>query len=366
MRHPDATHATTGSSLREEGFLHTLTALGLSDLEAAVYLSLADSPLTVRQVNQLLRLAIDDVNEGLARLRQLGLVKQLPGRTPKFALTSPQHTLRGLVSRQQEVLENSRQSIETLIRELRSTATTEPEQQYVELVTGIDALRNQFQSFQVTAQEEILGCVRAPMLLTGGRDNPGEVQALRAGVVNRWIYDRALLESPGGLDDIRYWTGLGEEARVSARVPSKLVIVDRTTALIYATEYIDGEPTLVGIAVRHPEVVATLQQFFEALWKEATPLLDTTGQSELEQVRGQLVNCLLAGMTDASISRALGLSRRTVARRIRELMDDLEVENRFQAGFKVAKQHDQNAQNPNEQHRGSSRRANASGVTPEA
>jgi DNA-binding NarL/FixJ family response regulator len=45
-----------------------------------------------------------------------------------------------------------------------------------------------------------------------------------------------------------------------------------------------------------------------------------------------LIALLAAGMTDAAIARSLSWSMRTTQRRMRQLMDDLGVSTRFQAG----------------------------------
>lgn len=47
-------------------------------------------------------------------------------------------------------------------------------------------------------------------------------------------------------------------------------------------------------------------------------------------VEGQLPSMLSAGMTDAAIARTLGVSPRTVARRVGALQDRLGARSRFQ------------------------------------
>lgn len=53
----------------------------------------------------------------------------------------------------------------------------------------------------------------------------------------------------------------------------------------------------------------------------------------------QILRLLAAGATDESIARHLGISGRTVQRRVRALMDDLGVQTRFQAGVQSALRH---------------------------
>ena len=47
---------------------------------------------------------------------------------------------------------------------------------------------------------------------------------------------------------------------------------------------------------------------------------------------------LASGATDSTITRRLGISQRTVERRVRHVMDTLGAETRFQAGVEAARQ----------------------------
>jgi DNA-binding NarL/FixJ family response regulator len=57
---------------------------------------------------------------------------------------------------------------------------------------------------------------------------------------------------------------------------------------------------------------------------------------ELNSRERIIVDLLAKGHTDASVSRQLGLSQRTVAYTVRGLMDRLGVDNRFQLGLALS------------------------------
>jgi DNA-binding NarL/FixJ family response regulator len=63
--------------------------------------------------------------------------------------------------------------------------------------------------------------------------------------------------------------------------------------------------------------------------------LDPTG-GRLEPEQAQLLGLMLAGITDDVFARQLGVGRRTVARRIRSLLDQAGVSSRIQLGWRAA------------------------------
>ena len=90
--------------------------------------------------------------------------------------------------------------------------------------------------------------------------------------------------------------------------------------------------------VRQPGLVQALTLWFEALWERASPLPD---ESRPRETRAELQRFLLSqlaqGSKDEQIARTLGLSLRTVRRRIAGLMTELGADSRFQAGVEAAR-----------------------------
>jgi DNA-binding NarL/FixJ family response regulator len=74
---------------------------------------------------------------------------------------------------------------------------------------------------------------------------------------------------------------------------------------------------------------------FELLWEQGSPLLPEPGAAPSD--RG-LLAMLAAGAKDETIARELGISSRTVTRRVGELLDELGARTRFQAGVLAERQ----------------------------
>jgi DNA-binding Lrp family transcriptional regulator len=163
----------------------------------------------------------------------------------------------------------------------------------------------------------------------------GWIQDLvRAGRRSRAIYPaRVIAEAPAM---IRERAEAGEHIRILAEVPARLAIMGSTAALL--TERF-GEATERRLVVRQPALVGALTLMFEGLWEKAmaVPGLDGQRYDEGASDRRLLLGQLAEGAKDEQIARALGLSVRTVRRRVAELLDDLGAESRFQAGVEAVR-----------------------------
>jgi DNA-binding NarL/FixJ family response regulator len=115
-------------------------------------------------------------------------------------------------------------------------------------------------------------------------------------------------------------------------LPIKLIISDDKLALIPAA--VTSRSIDTTFVIRKSPVLDALIALFEAEWSKATPVPGTgadPGEAP-DAETATLLAMLAAGMTDAAIARSLSWSMRTTQRRMRQLMNDLGVTSRFQAG----------------------------------
>ena len=212
----------------------------------------------------------------------------------------------------------------------------------VEVIVGASTLRERLRDLQESAREEILWFCRANPLAMQGADNTEEYGALSRGVRYRAIYERALLETPGELDTIAEGVGWGEEARSLPTLPVRLAIVDRSTAicpLVRDDEMSIGEPTAAVIS--RGQLLDALLALFESHWEQATPVRlrpdDTLVAEGLDDSERFLLSLLVAGVPDKSIASQLGISRRTVQRRLDRMMALAGVDTRTGLAYQAAK-----------------------------
>jgi DNA-binding NarL/FixJ family response regulator len=82
--------------------------------------------------------------------------------------------------------------------------------------------------------------------------------------------------------------------------------------------------------------VAALHELFERIWTHAVAVshadVDTVNAE-----RKQLIELLQFGQTDEYVARHLGVSLRTVRRRVADLLKELGAATRFQAGMEAVR-----------------------------
>jgi DNA-binding CsgD family transcriptional regulator len=154
-------------------------------------------------------------------------------------------------------------------------------------------------------------------------------EAVAAGRRCRAIYPvRVLSEAPGV---IRHRLSFGEEIRLLPELPTRMVVLAATHAILPEPLGLSSSPRVM---VRQRGVVELATLYFERLWAGSAPLDEPAAPGE---ARRFLLEQLAAGAQDEQIARRLGLSLRTVRRRVAEVMTELGAGSRFQAGVEAAR-----------------------------
>jgi DNA-binding CsgD family transcriptional regulator len=155
-------------------------------------------------------------------------------------------------------------------------------------------------------------------------------QAVASGRRSRAVYPlRVLHEAPEALQ-----TRIeeGEEVRLIDDLPTRLMVINPTHAIVPEPLGYADEPRLL---VRQGALVSALALLFERYWERAVPAAELSPTRPSE--RTFLLRQLQAGARDEQIARIMGLSLRTVRRRISDLMIELGTDTRFQAGAEAAR-----------------------------
>jgi DNA-binding CsgD family transcriptional regulator len=182
-------------------------------------------------------------------------------------------------------------------------------------------------------------------------ENVEEWELLARGVRYEAIYERALLEEPGMVDNVARSIRAGEQARATGTLPVRMVIADRSIAICPLMHGGSGgslgEPT--AAVVRGSSLLDALIALFESQWAAASPL-HVTDSGELADFGGSprpganvadderyLLSLVVAGVADKAIASQLRVSQRTVQRRIRVLMQRAGAATRTQLVWQAAR-----------------------------
>lgn len=157
------------------------------------------------------------------------------------------------------------------------------------------------------------------------------------GVAYRTIYQSSLLSNAGLVETIGKSLAIGEDARTANDLPLRLMIADRRRALVMLPHPgLDDELRAAdadGLLVESSSMLDALTRLFDTVWDRAAPLsLVNRKDPDRDPERELLLTLLSVGMTDAAIARNLGVSERTVHRRVSALAAEYGVVSRFQLG----------------------------------
>jgi DNA-binding CsgD family transcriptional regulator len=120
----------------------------------------------------------------------------------------------------------------------------------------------------------------------------------------------------------------GERVRVLPTVTARLAVFGSDAAVL---PEVWASPTSPPLLVRQPSLVAVCTAWFDQLWAGAVSVHGYADGVD-NRTRDQLVHLLAQGAKDEQIARLLGVSLRTVRRRIASVLLELGAESRFQAG----------------------------------
>jgi predicted transcriptional regulator len=340
------------------------------EFDEAVYRALLTSPdATPDELAEQVGCALEPVVAGLDRLRGLGLVNRLSGGQRRYTPIEPDIAVGALVRARARDLDEARATAAGLSA-LFHAARRASGDDAVEIVSGKEAAGHWFVRLQQQARHEVLALDRPPYMLAAA--NPVEPTCLARGVSWRGIYAPESLQLPGALDEVRGHIQRGEQARVLTGLPIKLAVADREIALIPLRLDMDDPQFAV---VHTSTLLLALIDLFEAYWQRAIPLdviaggepvtLVASGEPAAVLAGGEpaavvaggepaavdaggpaapvgvedraLLTLLVSGLKDDAIARQLGLSTRTMRRRMQALLTALGVANRFQAGVQAAR-----------------------------
>jgi DNA-binding MarR family transcriptional regulator/DNA-binding CsgD family transcriptional regulator len=269
-----------------------------------------------------------------------GLAAADPHDGAVFHPLPPDVALGTTLLRRQESLEVARQAVAQLTEEYRATVRRHDADQLVEIVHGRVALRQRLRHLQDSAKQEMLWFCRANHVAMASTENTEEFQALGRGVAYRVLYERALLEEPGMIENVAEGIRCGEQARSLPSLPVRLAIADRQIAVCpLVPDGGSGEPT--AAVVGRSQLLDALLALFDSLWERASPVvLAGTAVSEDDRPETQerlLLSLFVAGLPDKAIASQLAVSRRTVQRRLWELMARAGVDTRPGLAFQAAR-----------------------------
>ncbi|WP_326806743.1 LuxR C-terminal-related transcriptional regulator [Streptomyces sp. NBC_01775] len=321
-----------------------LEVLGLSaDVEMVYRVTLEHPRAEIEKVARLSGLSECEVRRAFDELADLQLLHRSTKSPDDVQPVSPEVRLTGLLaqhelelSSRQRKLEATRAAVSSLTARYANKSGYAPE--VVHRLVGADVVHKRLEELTDQARDECLSLaptgVQAADTTEAGKTL--EQKALERGVSIRTIYQESFRNDPAALRHVRWLASYGGLTRTVPTLPMLVVTVDNEVALVP----LDPDNCQAGaLELRSQGAVAAMRSLFEQFWKAATPWheashVDTRGLCRRDR---ELLHFLAMGNTDEFISRRLGVSLRTVRRRVADLMRRLNARSRFEAGVQAAR-----------------------------
>ncbi|GAB3506340.1 helix-turn-helix transcriptional regulator [Amycolatopsis cihanbeyliensis] len=304
-----------------------LETLGINEFSESVYRALLSAPgRTTAELSRELERSDRTVRRAVAELEKFGLVSRLTRRPVRFAATRPDTAIDLLIARRQTELSTLRQNARALTAEL--TSEHQPDE-LLQILTGQRAVADWYANLVHGCERELLVLDRPPYAAGADEAESGLTSRLHDRLEVRSIYAPEAFEHPGALAAARRAAGNGEQSRVHPAVPLKLAIADRKVALL---PLVLEDMVASALVIRPCALLDALTALFELLWQQAGPLGPAQPQDDPRAGDSDLLTLLATGAKDGTIARQLGISSRTVSRRVTELLRALGARTRFQAG----------------------------------
>ncbi|MEV4334951.1 helix-turn-helix transcriptional regulator [Streptomyces sp. NPDC049597] len=316
-----------------------MSGLGLSAPEEAVYRHFLRNPDTSDdEIHTLLGLDRDEVRAGVHRLCALGVLNRTGPGT--LASADPETTVERLTDLRLRELHRELARVTQarhLVAELRQEQPRDDVcAPRVERLADVERIRARIDDLAFFAREEILSvepyAELTPENIAHAR--PLDQRCLRRGVRIRSVVPRTALDHPPTAGYLRELAAQGAQIRVAQTVTERILVYDRSTALVPA----DPDDTTRGaLLAREDGLVANVLALFEKIWSQAERLpphdADGDGPDHPTPLEQRVLESMCRVSKDEIGARELGISVRTYRRHVADLMQLLGAAGRPQAAL---------------------------------
>lgn len=294
------------------------------------------------EASEALGYTLREIDAAMEALVQRKLLSEQGDSSQGFVAVSPDVALADLVDADERAVQDLKARISARRRELSTLVPT-----------YLEARKNVITSSSVETLEDPHLIHR--VLIDYGRDvtekvliaQPGQgstadvqeenirkdLELLGQGVERKTLYDISTRDHVPTRKAVAAITAGGGKFGALPRVPLRMLIFDRKLALVARQLRHDDKAALV---VRDPHLIHIFTQLFEFAWELSEPfLVDDQTASPLNSTQKAILKGLAAGYSDEVIARRLDINVRTCRRHIAGMLDALNAESRFQAGYKA-------------------------------
>ncbi|WP_055589513.1 TrmB family transcriptional regulator, partial [Peterkaempfera griseoplana] len=243
------------------------TAAGLDSVSGRVLEHLVSAPSAdAAAVAEAAGIPPDEAEEALRRLEGALLVTRLGGRPVRWAASPPRSSLGAVLARRRAELAAAEGILDRL-QEAYETMSGPRATHLMEVLEHEEEVSARYAQLLKQSSVEVLHLAKPPYV-SGPEVSSGEVGTV-AGVELRSVYETDGFTDAVSLQTALRGTARGGRLRLASRLPVKLVVFDRTAALLPVRS---DRPEAGSLVVHSPALVEALAALFESVWAAAAPV----------------------------------------------------------------------------------------------
>src|SRR6185437_2120322 len=324
--------------------------LGLEEHDESVYRHDVMRPgCSAREISRATGLSEEAVNVSRDRLIGVGLLRFEPSGEIRAIPNGPavlserlQIQLEAEHARKRSDLMQTESELTRLINE-QILASRQPGSLQVDRIPSLDAANVRITELMCNARVEVVRLDPGRAKARESHSDPtllAEIKASRRGVSIRTICSPAHLSDPFLRRSLDSQVDADIRIRVMSSPDISMIVVDRCVAILTDHRRVGNWGALM---LRDGLLVYTLHNVFETWWVNATDLefflvdSDTRPLGEVSGDERAMLHLLGCGYKDETVAKTLGISVRTVRRKVSDVQRRMPASSRFQAGVLAAR-----------------------------
>lgn len=262
--------------------LEKLMKLGITESAGKLYLLLLQkSNSTASELSKLSGISRSKTYELLDMLKKKGLCAELLGSVKKYVPVDPNKAFIGIQSQLAKEYEDNQKNIITLKEQL--SPLFEIQKGNFDPLDFIQVFRSKASSLEkaeyleMQAESEILSLCRPPYAMDLDRKvstaRPN-INKLKRNILYKSIYEIEADNEEEFLQRVKLFHDAGGVARISPKIPLKLIIFDQKVVLFNLENQAGNNVNFTTLSIEHVDMGEILKRIFDLYWAESIPYLE--------------------------------------------------------------------------------------------
>lgn len=262
-----------------EDFIVKLVKLGLSELEAKVYISLLKknnfSATEIATITNINRTQTYDI---LSKLVKKGLCTEIRGNKKKYIAVDPEKVLSAL----EKELEKKKQIAAELSSQLGEIYNGSHDKQnpldFIEVLFTRTSIINRIESLERESKECVMAFNKPPYAMNIGQSDLNKIspefrspqqEGIAKGVKFRSLYEIEGKNSEEFIRKVKHFQAMGEDVKVAHHLPFKMFVFDKQIILLALRNQADTSVSFTTMTIDHSDFAEAMAGIFELYWQGA-------------------------------------------------------------------------------------------------